>query len=386
MQNVTTRRRDRISSDEEERLRLGFELRTGVRFATREGRPSYRVAVVKFDGRDVMNLAYGDAATLWRINLGWRRRKQREQYGFVLDIDTGYWRSRPDEQTGDDGAPVAASGGRTTRVVPFVEDRRNALLVELEQELSAAELTTLQAALKNAIQLAYHLEDSELAAELLPDRDHPRSLLLYESAEGGAGVLRRLLDDPHALAAVARQALLLCHFDEQGNDLRRSPLMAEDCEAACYFCLMSYTNQRDHQLLDRLEIRDLLLDLTRCVVDASPGPKPPDEHFQWLLNRCDSELERDFLRHLREHGHRLPDTAQELVAQHHTRPDFLYTAHGKAAIYIDGPFHAFPERKARDERITWELEDAGYVVIRFGHDEDWATTIARRIDLFGEGR
>jgi hypothetical protein len=37
MQNVATRRRDRINSDEEERFRIGYELRTTYRFATREG-------------------------------------------------------------------------------------------------------------------------------------------------------------------------------------------------------------------------------------------------------------------------------------------------------------------------------------------------------------
>jgi very-short-patch-repair endonuclease len=104
------------------------------------------------------------------------------------------------------------------------------------------------------------------------------------------------------------------------------------------------------------------------------------------MGRCDSELERDFLRYLREHGHRLPDSAQDLIADHGTRPDFMYTGHGKAAIYIDGPYHDYPERQARDEAITWQLEDDGYVVIRFGHNDDWAATIARRLDLFGEGR
>ena len=39
LQNVATKRRDRINCDEEERVRLGYELRTGVRFAERHDRP-----------------------------------------------------------------------------------------------------------------------------------------------------------------------------------------------------------------------------------------------------------------------------------------------------------------------------------------------------------
>ncbi len=34
---------------------------------------------------------------------------------------------------------------------------------------------------------------------------------------------------------------------------RRAPRAREDCEAACYDCLMSYANQPDHQLLDSVE-------------------------------------------------------------------------------------------------------------------------------------
>ena len=56
--------------------------------------------------------------------------------------------------------------------------------------------------------------------------------------------------------------LALCHFDpNSGADLRRAPGMTEDCEAACYSCLMSYSNQRDHELLDRATIKDYLLGL-----------------------------------------------------------------------------------------------------------------------------
>ena len=92
MQNVSTRRRDRINSDEEERFRLGYELKTGLRFATRGGSVSSRHAqVVTEQGEPLATLIYGHAATLWRMNLGWRRRKNKDQTGYVLDVERGYW-------------------------------------------------------------------------------------------------------------------------------------------------------------------------------------------------------------------------------------------------------------------------------------------------------
>ena len=44
LQNVATRRRERINSDEEERLRKGFDLQTSIRFEERGGKPSPRKA------------------------------------------------------------------------------------------------------------------------------------------------------------------------------------------------------------------------------------------------------------------------------------------------------------------------------------------------------
>ena len=154
--------------------------------------------------------------------------------------------------------------------MPYVEDWRNCLLIEPVQPLKLEEMASLQPALKNAIQVLYQVEDGELSAEPLPNADARRLILLYESAEGGAGVLRQLLAAPDAMAKVAAQALELCHFDPQGNDLGRAPGAREDCEAACYDCLMSYTNQRDHELLDRMLVRDILLALAQSQVISSP--------------------------------------------------------------------------------------------------------------------
>ena len=54
-----------------------------------------------------------------------------------------------------------------------------------------------------------------------------------------------------------------------------------------------------------------------------------------------------------------------------TRPDLFYGAGYEAAIYIDGPHQDDPERRARDAAKVEAMEDLGYMVIRFGHTQDW---------------
>jgi len=242
----------------------------------------------------------------------------------------------------------------------------------------------LQPALKNAIQVLYQVEENELAAEPLPNEDERRLILLYESAEGGAGVLRQLLDAPDALAQVAAKALELCHFDAAGNDLGRAPGAKEDCEAACYDCLMSYTNQRDHELLDRQLIREILLALTTSRVVASPGALSRGEHLVRLKALCDSDLESKWLDFLEAQQLRLPDEAQRLIEACHTRPDFFYTG-AQTAVYIDGPVHDQPDIAAEDHAITeclaWE---AGLTVIRFRYDADWRAICGEHTGVFGK--
>lgn len=380
MQNVSTRRRDRITSDEEERQRLGYELRTGIRFAQYGGRPSFRRATVRSADGDLFHLIYGHAATIWRINLGWRRRRDPNQYGFVLDTERGYWATSEAEVQGDPDDPLS---NRAQRVIPYVEDRRNCLLIEPAHPLEPAVMASLQAAIKNAIQVVYQLEDSELAAEPLPSEQDRRALLLYESAEGGAGVLRRLVEDPATVATVAREALRLCHFDpETGEDRRRAPRAREDCEAACYDCLMSYYNQRDHALLDRQLLKDLLVKATLASVEVSPAEVPQAEHLARLHAGAGSDLERDWLRLLTAHDLRLPTAGQKLIVPCKTCPDFLYEEE-YAAIYVDGPPHEFPDRQERDRQLTECLEQLGYTVLRFGHRDDWLALIRKHPSVFG---
>lgn len=378
MENVVTKRREKINSDEEDRLRLGYELKTGIRFAERGGQLLCRKATAEADG-PCADLTYGQAATIWRINFGWSRRANKDQRGFILDLERGYW-ARNEQIEQDDDDPMSP---RVERVIPFVEDRKNCLLFVPEGSWDQGAMASLQSALKHAIQIVYQLEDGELATEPLPDQDNRHALLLFESSEGGAGVLRRLIDDQGALAAVARQALKLCHFDpDSGEDLKRPPGAREDCEAACYSCLMSYSNQRDHQLLDRKRLRDYLLRLAKATVKGSPALRPRGEHLEWLKKQSGSTLETQWLDFLEEHNLRLPSHAQTMIEKCRTRPDFLYEKY-RAAIYVDGPHHEFPDRKERDQQQTETMENYRYLVIRFGLKDDWGAIVAKYPYVFG---
>ncbi|HVT60488.1 MAG TPA: DEAD/DEAH box helicase [Thermoanaerobaculia bacterium] len=386
MRNVKTRRQERIHSDEEERQRQGYELATAVRFAESHERPDVVSATATVDGAPFLDLVYGGSATLWRMNLGWRRRQDKALVGFVLDVEQGRWAKDTAAASDEDELPEESGAGRTQRVVPFVEERKNALLLRLLAPAGAGLLASLQAALKRAFQAEFQLEDNELAAEPLPSRENRALLLLYEAAEGGAGVLRRLVEEPDLLPRVAARALEICHFDPvSGEDLGKPPWRDERCQAACYDCLLSYRNQVDHALLDRLPLRDLLLALGRAAISASPVGLPRSEHLGRLIEASDSELERRFLRFLETGGHRLPDEAGPLLSQAATRPDFVYRQ-AMVAVYVDGPPHDFPERAARDAAQQIRLEDLGWTVLRFRHDGEWRDVVSRMPSLFGGER
>ena len=378
LQNVSTRRRDKINSDEEERMRLGYDIVTGARFAQKAGSVQSQAASLVHQGSTIATMTYGDRATIWRINLGWRRRANEEQYGFTLDVERGYWAKAPTDDDKED-----PTSPRKERVIPYVEDWRNCLLFEPAVPMATEMVASLEAALKAAIQAEYQLEDNELAVEALPKRDDRRIILCYEAAEGGAGVLRRLMEDPAAFSRVARRALEICHFDPHtGEDMRRAPNASEDCEAACYDCLMSYGNQLDHGLLDRQLIRETLTQYANSTVQTSPTDKPRPVHLEELLRLTQSTLEKQWLDFINAQECRLPSRGQVLIESCGTRPDFLYDEH-QAAIYVDGPHHDYPERAERDKTQAGALEDAGFLVIRFGAKDDWAQILSRYPHVFG---
>jgi len=380
METVITRRRARISSDEEERQRQGYTIRTAVRFSDRH--EGIRTAEVVVDDQPLCRLEYGATATIWRINLGPKKRRNQNAYGYQINIEDGRWVKGTDEYEDADEEEGAISRSQT--VVPYVEDRRNCLLLSPNQEMTAAQMASFQAALKMAIQADYQVEDSEMAAEPLPDFTNRRVIMLYEASEGGAGVLRQLIDEPDAIRRLAQRALEICHFSEDGQDLLHAPHASETCLSACYDCLMSYTNQIDHALLDRFIIRDLLLSLARSRVQETTQGGDRMSHFQRLSDQCESELERKWLRWILNQGMKLPTEAQASLADLPVRPDFLYHGTGtRIAVFVDGPVHEQPSAKTHDADIDRMLRARGIVSIRFSHNGEWETIAAKFPSIFG---
>lgn len=277
IENVATQPAERITANDEERQRQGFELQTTFEWAVRDQVPDVRAGVAVDEQGEIVRLSYGPGATITRINKGLRRRRNRTQLGFKMDPVSGYWAKNEDEAEPEND-PLTSP---RQWIVPTVQDRKNALLFRpAADELSQKSVATVQHALLRGIEAVFQLEEGEILAEPMPIRDERTGFLFYEATEGGAGVLTRLVSEPKLLAEVAREALAIMHFDltagipESADALADSP--EQPCVAACYRCVMSYYNQPDHELLDRRdgEARDLLLRLARSEFRGLPTPPP----------------------------------------------------------------------------------------------------------------
>ena len=210
----------------------------------------------------------------------------------------------------------------------------------------------------------FQLESNELAVEPLPGRtgDYAWSLLLmFEAAEGGAGVLRRLATEPDPLAPVARArhrdpALRPGHRRRPAAKPSTPPRTARQ---ACYDCLLSYGNQWDHQALDRHCVIDLLQTARpRATLEVAAGGEDRARQLGPAGRRQSNELGKDSSCASSTHAATgCPTHAQETVDGYYVRPDFAYHTGGDVAIFIDGPVHDDRHTSARRTSAQARLED-----------------------------
>jgi superfamily II DNA/RNA helicase len=381
---------ERISINDEDRQRQGFELQTTYRYLPGpEGRISLQTSLVldveSKDESPLASLKYAPAAQIWRINRGWRRRKNKEQLGFYINPITGQW-SRKDEPgaTEDPREPSEELLDKVPNqpIVPFVEDHRNVLILAPVRPLEAAAMATLQAALKRAIELVFQIEESELVAEPLPTQSDRKALLFYEAAEGGAGVLTRLATEPDALALVASQALELMHHNRPNGAWTVEALPdlevkrkdgSSICEAGCYQCLLSYFNQPDHEHINRRDpaALGLLVALANARVVPQTESTPAEALSIVQYSSAAGDLQGQWLATLLAAGCRPPEEGPLLVLGGRAQVAARYKS-SRTLVAL----------QALPAEVVAELADLGWTVLDMSNPSLWAQQFATHANLF----
>src|SRR5262249_33463255 len=147
-----------------ERARSGFSVETAMRFEPHGERSSHTVVHVHdATGQPLATITYGDTALIRRMNTGYRRAQVKN--GFPLNLNDGRWGRNADTPTAQaneiGGADESVSTGKNIAlVVPYVQDRCNALLLEFATAMSDQAKIALQYALKRGIAVAFQLEDN----------------------------------------------------------------------------------------------------------------------------------------------------------------------------------------------------------------------------------
>jgi hypothetical protein len=231
---------------------------------------------------------------------------------------------------------------------------------ELEPEQTEDFYRTLKETIYQGILVAFDLDEEEIDTFVKPATgEHGQvTIVIYETSEGGAGVLHSLMDEARFRKAV-REAQIVLHGDPDDDG----------CERACYECLLSFYNQMEHESLDRTLVDSWLEEMDTATLTEVAGTSEDgsDKNFDELLEACESGFEREVLRIIQDEGFELPDEAQKTIYDGNepvAKPDFFYERPGRSiAVFVDGPAHEKDYVKEDDERKRNRLKQMGYRVI-----------------------
>lgn len=369
--------RERISCVEEERISRGFDVQEYFRYSS--GFEHTKKVTIKNAGEPLLNMIFGQATELIKINKK-ARRAAEDSDGFAIDQRNGKWLAQRELENKE----VAEN---KKDVMLFTRDNADTIYLQplSSLDLSADEIITLSYALKRGIEKLFQVEEQEIGVSVMGERENP-NLLIYESAEGSLGILSQLIEEPLKLSELFKVAYAAMHFDP---DSREETEYGKSLPKATYEDLLSYYNQRDHEILDRHSIKEALEKLMDCEVSLVQEGKDYEEQYQHLLESYDknSNTELKFLRHLYNNKIALPDKAQANVPDCYVSADFVYnTENGPVLILCDGNVHDLDTVANADRGKRDCLLNNGYDFIEWHHSEPLEDLMERRKDIFRKVR
>lgn len=361
---------ERISCEEEERTRTGFEIEQY--FSYPKGMESTVQAIIKEGAQPLLRLIFNRSTQLVQINHRWRRSKDAE--GFIMDDRNGRWLRKKEL---DD--PETAEHAKEVRLM--ARDNADTLYIQpvKDLELDSDQVVTLAYALKRGVETLFEVEESEVGVWIMGNPESP-NIMIYESAEGSLGILSQLVESPSKMKELFETAYTILHFNPETQEDTRP-----DLPKATYDDLLSYYNQRHHDQLDRYSVKRTLERLMDCEIVPVRENRDREAQYKYLLENYDknSSTELKLIRFLYENNYALPDKAQVNIKECYVNADFVYnTNNGPVLVFCDGSVHDIENVAMEDDAKRQCLRDHGYDIIEWHYSEPLEKLVERRKDVF----
>jgi len=356
--DMYAKKSDRITSDEEERARLGYNVSCHY-----EKGNQFKEYLIEADTSS-FSITYEHNGTIITLNKGTYKTKEEDgqESGFIFCTACNQWlfgkKAINHLETGEDGCCPrnAEEDDIINGIYLFAKGNHDVVVIDIptpknlpESEQLAFYLSIKEAILQG-IQISLNVEEREVLGMLKPhpERKNEYRIILFEKAEGGMGIVRFLIDKTRLLDIFSKAREIL-HEGEEG------------CEKGCYECLLSYYNQIEHSLLDRR----LALDFLNAFSSFEITKGEEEDRLQFLKEKCDSDFEKNVLDKIVESGIRLPDDAQKNVYDKNgnpvAKPDFIYKPN--VLVFVDGIDHETGYVREADEKKRYTLRALGYDIV-----------------------
>jgi hypothetical protein len=362
---------ERISCIEEERSTSGYDIEEYFRYT--KGIEHTKNLVIQKAGHSLLNLIYDQSTELIKLN---RKARRSDRDGFSIDKRNGKWLTLKDLETQD-------TLDNKKDVMIFVRDTADTLYLQplSNMNLSAEQTISLSYALKRGIERLFQVEENEVGVRVMGNREKP-NVLIYEAAEGSLGILSQLIQEPEKLKELFIESYQCMHFDPV---TRLETSEGQKLPRASYEDLLSYYNQRDHDILDRHSIKEVLEQLMDCDLSVMQRGNDRDEQYQFLLGAYDksSGSELPLIKYLYNNKLALPDKAQVYIDDFFISADFVYnTNNGPVLVFCDGAVHDSESAKKDDLHKRTLLREKGYDIIEWHYKESVEDLVTRRKDIF----
>jgi len=328
MPRMRARKRMRITSDEEERIKQGYLTEHSYRLSTNTKHFNLIAAENTF-----ANLSFERSATMFHFNLGFRSEKDR---GFIIDPHTNKWLLVGNLQEHFQNNPANARNV-IRNLALFVKSENDIVafrdgIFHGENEESFAR--TLLYTLLQSISYTLNLDDAELNGfiQLMPDQ--PSRIIIFEVSEGGTGTLSAILKDSVLLRRIAEKSLEILHIKKDKTDSN------DACIKACYNCICSFYNQFYHTQFDRNLVKEFFFRLAELDTIEHIQLQDYDFVYDEFIRQCKSSLEKEVLSILKELKIQPPESIHEVISHEGiliAEADLFYKP--RLCVFIDGPDH-----------------------------------------------